>query len=77
MTLFLRWRNWRGSQTTAPRDLDDSLRETVIARLTDLGADANELKPVREYHELESAQQVQALGDSLPIGLRLVREGVE
>ena len=32
-------------------------------------------RPVREYHELESAQQVQALGDSLPIGLRLVREG--
>ena len=57
------------------RDLDDSLRQTVIARLIDLGADETDLKPVREYHELESAQQVQALGDSLPIGLRLVREG--
>ncbi len=57
------------------RDLDDMLRQKVITRLTDLGADENELKPVREYHELESAQQVQALGDSLPIGLRLVREG--
>jgi hypothetical protein len=57
------------------RDLDDSLRQTVIARLIDLGADATDLKPVREYHELESAQQLQALGDSLPIGLRLVREG--
>ncbi len=31
-------------------------------------------RPVREYHELESAQQVQALGDSLPIGLRLVTD---
>ena len=57
------------------RDLDDPLRHKVISRLTDLGADENELKPVREYHELEKAQQVQALGDSLPIGLRLVREG--
>jgi hypothetical protein len=57
------------------RDLDDPLRQTVIDRLTDLGANENELKPVREYHELESAQQVQALGDSLPIGLRLLREG--
>ena len=56
------------------RDLDDALRRTVIDRLTALGADENELKPVREYHELEKAQQVQALGDSLPIGLRLVRE---
>jgi molecular chaperone DnaK (HSP70) len=57
------------------RDLDEPTRQAVIARLTDLGADENELRPVREYHELESAQQVQALGDSLPIGLRLVREG--
>jgi DNA-K related protein len=57
------------------RDLDQSLRESVIARLMDLGADEDELRPVRQYHELESAQQVQALGDSLPIGLRLVREG--
>jgi molecular chaperone DnaK (HSP70) len=57
------------------RDLELSLRETVIRRLIDLGADEDELRSVREYHELESAQQVQALGDSLPIGLRLVREG--
>ncbi len=57
------------------RDLEQSLRESVIARLVDLGADEDELRPVRQYHELESAQQVQALGDSLPIGLRLVREG--
>jgi molecular chaperone DnaK (HSP70) len=57
------------------RDLEPPLRETVIGRLIELGADEDELRPVREYHELESAQQVQALGDSLPIGLRLVREG--
>jgi len=44
--------------------------------LTDLGADEPTLQPVREYHELQSAQQVQALGDSLPIGLRLLSDAV-
>jgi len=53
------------------RDLDDSLRADVLARLAELGAPEETLRPVREYHELESAQQVQALGDTLPIGLRL------
>ena len=64
----------KGRERPRPRPRR-SASTPVIARLTDLGADENELKPVREYHELESAQQVQALGDSLPIGLRLVREG--
>jgi molecular chaperone DnaK (HSP70) len=53
------------------RDLDDSLRNRVIERLTTLGADEATLRPVREFTELEAAQQGQALGDSLPIGLRL------
>jgi molecular chaperone DnaK (HSP70) len=53
------------------RDLDDELRQSVIARLVELGADEPLLRPVREFHELEKAVQVQALGDSLPIGLRL------
>ncbi len=56
------------------RDLDDALRQHVLARLTELGADEAVLRPVREYHELETAQQVQALGDSLPIGLRLLSD---
>jgi hypothetical protein len=56
------------------RDLDDALRAEVIIRLTELGADEAALRPVREYHELETAQQVQALGDSLPIGLRLLSD---
>ncbi len=56
------------------RDLDDALRTEVINRLSELGADEAALRPVREYHELESAQQVQALGDSLPIGLRLLSD---
>ncbi len=54
------------------RDLDDTLREAVLKRLIELGADESVLRPVREFHELEQAQQVQAFGDSLPIGLRLV-----
>jgi molecular chaperone DnaK (HSP70) len=56
------------------RDLDDSLRAEVLTRLSQLGADEAVLRPVREYHELESAQQVQALGDTLPIGLRLLSD---
>jgi molecular chaperone DnaK (HSP70) len=56
------------------RDLDDPLRAQVLARLAELGADEHVLRPVREYHELESAQQVQALGDTLPIGLRLLSD---
>ena len=39
-----------------------------------LGADEIALRPVGEYHELESAQQGQALGDTLPIGLRLITD---
>ena len=56
------------------RDLDEPLRLEVLARLESLGADAATLRPVREYHELEAAQQGQALGDALPVGLRLVSE---
>jgi molecular chaperone DnaK (HSP70) len=56
------------------RDLDDALRAEVLTRLAQLGAPEVVLRPVREYHELESAQQVQALGDTLPIGLRLVSD---
>jgi hypothetical protein len=56
------------------RDLDDGRRALVIARLLELGADETVLRPVREFHELESAQQGQILGDSLPIGLRLLSD---
>ncbi len=55
------------------RDVDEELRARVIRRLEALGADEAAVRPVREYHELEAAQQGQALGDSLPVGLRLVR----
>jgi uncharacterized protein DUF3731 len=56
------------------RDLDEPLRARVLERLTALGADETILRPVREYHELEAGQQGQALGDALPVGLRLAGE---
>jgi hypothetical protein len=56
------------------RDLDEPLRARILARLAELGADETTLRPVREYHELETEQQGQALGDALPVGLRLVHE---
>ena len=56
------------------RDLDEEQRARVLARLEKLGADEAVLRPVREYHELEVSQESQALGDALPIGLRLRQE---
>ena len=53
------------------RDLSDPVRARAIEALERLGVDEAELRPVREYHELEAAQEGQALGDALPIGLRL------
>jgi hypothetical protein len=57
------------------RDVRDSLRERVLSRLAELGADESVMLPVREYHELEAAQEDLALGDSLPVGLRLRSDG--
>ena len=45
-----------------------------LARLAELGADEAAMGPVREYHELEASQEGVALGDALPVGLRLVTE---
>lgn len=54
------------------RDIDEAIRTRVLTRLEELGADEAELRPVREFHELETEQQGQALGDALPVGLRLL-----
>ncbi len=54
------------------RDIDADLREHVLEKLAKLGATEDDMKPVREYTEREAAEQGQALGDSLPIGLRLI-----
>jgi len=56
------------------RDLSDPLRHRALDRLAELGADEAVLLPIREFHELEAAQESLALGDALPIGLRLRRE---
>jgi hypothetical protein len=56
------------------RDIDEALRARVLAQLAELGADAATMRPVREYYELETEEQGQALGDALPVGLRLVGE---
>lgn len=56
------------------RDLADPIREQALDRLTKLGADDSILRPVREFHEMEALQEGQALGDALPIGLRLRSE---
>jgi molecular chaperone DnaK (HSP70) len=55
------------------RDLDPDLRARILARLDELGADEGLKQLVREYHELGGDQQGQALGDALPVGLRLLR----
>lgn len=55
------------------RDIDDELRRRVIDRLMSLGADESQILPVREFHELGTGQQGMALGDSLPVGLRLIQ----
>jgi molecular chaperone DnaK (HSP70) len=57
------------------RDLQEATRQKALTRLSELGADETTLRPVREFRELEVAQQGQALGDTLPVGLRLVSPG--
>ena len=55
------------------RDLDDAPRARVIDRLGALGADPDAIEVVRSHRELASSAESEAFGDSLPIGLRLVR----
>ena len=54
------------------RDVDPDLRLRVIDRLRALGADQEAIRPVIEYTEREALEQGQALGDALPVGLRLI-----
>ncbi|WP_337177142.1 Hsp70 family protein [Paludisphaera sp.] len=56
------------------RDLSEPSRAKALDKLAGLGADEATLRPVREYHDLEASPEGQALGDSLPIGLRLRTE---
>jgi len=56
------------------RDLAEPLRLRVAERLRELGANEQAVGSVLEYQEVESSQQSQALGDALPVGLRLRAE---
>src|SRR5262249_22124575 len=57
------------------RDIDPDLRATVLERMSTLGASEDDLRPVREYTEREAAEMGVALGDALPVGLRLIETG--
>ena len=59
------------SPATGPATWTRRLRDRVLDRLAALGADDEATAPVREFVELRSSQQSFALGDALPIGLRL------
>jgi hypothetical protein len=54
------------------RDLDEALRERVIERLTAAKAPPSWLAMVREVVELSEADEKRLLGDSLPVGLKLI-----
>ncbi len=56
------------------RDLHPDLRRRVLERLEALGAPEATRLPVQEYHELGASQTGIALGDALPVGLRLLSE---
>ncbi|HEU5115835.1 MAG TPA: Hsp70 family protein, partial [Isosphaeraceae bacterium] len=53
------------------RDLAPDLRERVAHRLEALGAEPHAISSVREFQERAVREQGQALGDALPVGLRL------
>ena len=55
-------RHRRGSALPGPRPARRAGRRRAMS------------SPVREYHELQTAQEGQALGDALPIGLRLLSD---
>jgi hypothetical protein len=56
------------------RDIEPDLRRKVIEKLTQIGASEDDIRPVREYTEREAVEQGVALGDSLPVGLRLINQ---
>lgn len=53
------------------RDLDDALRARTVAALTTAGAPERWLQMVSQVVVLEAADEARALGDTLPLGLKL------
>jgi len=56
------------------RDLTDDLRQSVLARLAAINASATWSNQVRNVVALDKADERRAFGESLPAGLRLIRE---
>ena len=54
------------------RDLEQTLRAQVVERLTAVKAPATWVAMVRELVELSAADEKRLLGDSLPVGLKLL-----
>jgi hypothetical protein len=54
------------------RDVDDALRERLLARLREAGAAGHGLELVSEVRALDEAAEQQAFGEALPPGLRLL-----
>ena len=54
-------------------DVDDSHRERVLEILRSQAVPAHWVQMVEEVTDLESDEQSRLFGESLPIGLRLVR----
>jgi molecular chaperone DnaK (HSP70) len=57
------------------RDLPESLRQRVLARLAAINANPAWIKQITTVVELDKADERRAFGESLPAGLRLVNEG--
>ena len=54
------------------RDLDDSLRQAVIDKLSHSKCARNWIKMVEQVAELDAKDQQQVFGESLPAGLRII-----
>jgi hypothetical protein len=54
-------------------DVDDSHRQSVLTVLRSLNIPGNWVRMVEEVTQSEGEEQSQMFGESLPIGLRLVR----
>jgi hypothetical protein len=53
------------------RDLDDEIRARAVAALQSADAPEAWLRMLNEVAALDTADEARALGDTLPIGLRL------
>lgn len=53
------------------RDLDDEIRRRTVEALREVEAPARWLQMIEQVMQLEAADEARALGDTLPIGLRL------